>query len=157
MDDLSIYETGSGGDLELRGNDIAGSSGLFSMVYMAFFGGNTEASTTGNEIDSELRNDWFGNSLLFDDQPEIQFNSHLERALNETALNSQGRITIERAAKMDLEFMKDLANISVDVSIISDHRVQIDVRIQEPENLQQKDFQIIWDNLESEIIIQKSF
>lgn len=156
MDDLSIYETGSGGDLEIKGNDIASSSGIFSMVYMAFFGGNPQANTTGNELDSELRGDWWGNALLFQDEPEIQFNSNLERALNETPLTSSGRIIIEQAAKKDLEFMKEFANISVSVSVISDDRVSIDVKIQEPENIQEKNFQFIWDNLESEIIIQKT-
>ncbi len=79
MDDISIYETGSGGDLELLGNDIASTSGLFNMVYMAWFGGNPEASTTGNELESELRDDWFGNALLFENEKEVQFNSILEK------------------------------------------------------------------------------
>ena len=155
MDDLSIYETGSGGDLQLKGNDIASSSGIFSMVYMAFFGGNYEI-TTGNEIDSELRDDWFGNSLLFDDEPEIQFNSNLQRALNETPLTSSGRLKIEQAAKKDLEFMKSFAEVSVSVSILDDNHVQISVKMKEPENIKEKEFQMIWDSLENEIIIEKT-
>jgi hypothetical protein len=156
MDDIVIYETGSGGDLQLSGNDIESTSGLFNMVYMAWFGGNTEASTTGNELDSELRDDWFGNALLFDNEKNVQFNSILEKTLNETALDSSGRITIEEAAKEDLQFMKDIADVSVSVSILSDDKVSILVDLKEPDNLQVKEFQLIWDSLKNEVIIEKT-
>jgi len=156
MDDVVIYEQGSGGDLQLLGNDIASTSGLFNMVYMAWFGGNTEASTTGNELDSELRDDWWGNALLFNNEKEIQFNSLLEKALNETALDSSGRITIEEAAKKDLTFMKDIADVSVSVSILSDDKVSITAQLKEPENLQVQEFQLIWDGLKNEVIIDKT-
>ena len=156
MDDVVLYEQGSGGDLQLLGNDIATTSGLFNMVYMAWFGGNTEASTTGNELDSELRDDWWGNALLFNNEKEIQFNSLLEKALNETALDSSGRITIEEAAKKDLTFMKDIADVSVSVSILSDDKVSITAQLKEPENLQVQEFQLIWDGLKNEVIIDKT-
>lgn len=157
MADLTIYETGSGGDFYLNGNDLSTTqSGLFEMVYMAWFGGNPQADTTGNEIPSELRQDWFGNALLFDNEPSIQYNSNLERALSQTALSSAGRIEIEEAAKSDLEFLSDVANIVVDVSILSDYKISIFVSLTEPENLQQKEFQLIWDGVKNEIIIQKN-
>jgi len=156
MDDISIYETGSGGDLELLGNDIASTSGLFNMVYMAWFGGNPEASTTGNELESELRDDWFGNALLFENEKEVQFNSILEKTLNQTALDSSGRITIEEAAKKDLEFMKDIADVTVSVSILSDDKVSIVAQLKEPENIEVKEYQLIWDNLKNEVIIEKT-
>jgi len=156
MQDIVIYETGSGGDLQLLGNDIASTSGLFNMVYMAWFGGNPEASTTGNEIVSELRDDWFGNALFFNNEDQIQFNSNLEKALNETALDSAGRITIEDAAKKDLEFLKEIAEVSVSVSILSDNKVSITARLKEPENIEVKEFQLIWDNLKNEVIIEKT-
>lgn len=156
MDDIALYETGSGGDLQLLGNDIASTSGLFNMVYMAWFGGNTEASTTGNELESELREDWFGNALLFDNEKEIQFNSVLEKTLNETALDSSGRITIEEAAKKDLEFMKDIADVTVSVSILSDDRVSITAKLKQPENIEEKEYQLIWDKLKDEVIVENT-
>lgn len=156
MNDIVIYETGSGGDLQLLGNDIASTSGLFNMVYMAWFGGNVEASTTGNELESELRDDWFGNALLFENEKQVQFNSTLEKTLNETALDSAGRITIEQAAQKDLQFMKEIADVSVSVSILSDDRVSITARLKEPENIEVKEFQLIWDNLKNEVIIEKT-
>ena len=149
MEDISLFETGSGGDIELLGNDIASTSGLFNMVFMAWFGGNPGFSTTGNELESELRSDWFGNSLLFNNEQEIQFNSTLENVLNTTALDSSGRITIEEAAKKDLEFMKDIADVSVDVSILSDDKVSIFAKIKEPENIQVQEYQFIWDGLKN--------
>tara|TARA_R110002012_G_scaffold62694_1_gene164823 strand:+ start:5246 stop:5719 length:474 start_codon:yes stop_codon:yes gene_type:complete len=156
MNDVVIYEAGSGGDLELLGNDLSSTSGLFNMVYMAWFGGNPEASTTGNEIDSELRDDWFGNALLFNNENQVQFNSTLEKTLNNTALDSSGRITIEEAAKKDLNFINEIADFNVFVSILSDSKVSIIVELKEPENIQEKQFQIIWDNLKNEVITKKT-
>lgn len=157
MADLTIYETGSGGDFYLNGNDISTTdAGLFEMVYMAFFGGNPQANTTGNEIISELRDDWFGNALLLDNNKDIQFNSNVERALRNTALSSAGRIEIENAAKSDLDFLSEVANIDVDVSILSDDKISIFVSLTEPDNLQKKDFQLIWDGVRNEIIIEKN-
>jgi hypothetical protein len=154
MEDISLYETGSGGDLELLGNDLASTSGLFNMVYMAWFG--EVVSTTGNELVSELRSDWFGNALFFDNEQNIQFNSLLEKTLNETALDSAGRITIEDAAKKDLNFMKDIADVAVSVSILSDDKVSIIATLKEPDNLEVKEFQLIWDGLKNEVIIEKT-
>jgi hypothetical protein len=157
MADLTIYETGSGGDFYLNGSDLSTTqAGLFEMVYMAWFGGNPEADTTGNEIPSEIREDWFGNALIFNNEKSIQFNSQLERALITTALSSAGRISIEEAAKADLEFMSEIANIDVSVSILSDDKISIFVSMTEPDNLQKKDFQLIWDGVKNEIIIEKN-
>jgi len=154
MEDIVLYETGSGGDLQLNGNDIESTSGLFNMVYMAWFG--ETVSTTGNELDTELREDWFGNSLLFDNEKEVQFNSTLQKTLSDTALDSSGRITIEEAAKKDLQFMKDIADVTVSVSILSDDKVSIFASLQEPGNLAVKEFQLIWDSLKNEVIIEKT-
>ena len=94
--------------------------------------------------------------LVHDNEKEIQFNSVLEKTLNETALDSSGRITIEEAAKKDLQFMKDIADVEVSVSILSDDRVSITTQLTEPDNLEVKEFQLIWDNLKNEVIIEKT-
>ena len=103
-----------------------------------------------------MRNDWFGNALLFENEKEVQFNSLLEKTLNQTALDSSGRITIEEAAKKDLEFMKDIADVTVSVSILSDDKVSIVAQLKEPENIEVKEYQLIWDNLKNEVIIEKT-
>lgn len=156
MSDVSVYETGDGGDVILRGNDIVLTDSFYNMPYLAWFGGNPGFVTTGNELENEQRFDWWGNSLLFENDPVIQFNSFLEHALNTTALDSQGRLTIENIVKRDLQFFGTFATVEVDVSIISDSRVKILATIKEPGNLDQKEFQFIWDATKQEIIVERT-
>lgn len=148
--DLEVIETGNGGDLVLKGNDLAFIFGFQNMPYLALFGGNVEASTPVERIPSEQAFDWWGNSLL-PNKPEVQFNSLTERTLNNVAVNSAGRLEIENAVKKDLEFMDAFAKVSVDVSIVSTDRVRILVSILEPENLDPKEFQFIWDFTKQEL------
>ncbi len=149
--DLEVIESGNGGDLVLKGNDLSFIFGFQNMPYLALFGGNVIASTPVERIPSEQAFDWWGNSLL-PNKPEVQFNSLTERLLNNIAVNSSGRLEIENAVKKDLEFMSTFANVSVDVSIVSTDRVRILVTILEPENLDPKEFQFIWDFTNQEIM-----
>lgn len=152
MADLAIHESGDGGNVNLLNNDFELTEGLFNMVYLAWFGGNPGFPTTGNEISSEQRFDWWGNSLFFPNDPDLQFNSTLEYVLSSTPLNSQGRILIENAAKTDLKFLSKFAEVEVEVSIVSDNKVSIFAKLQEPDNLQEKEFQFIWDSTKNELI-----
>lgn len=152
MIDINIHETGDGGDLSLKGNDLSKTSSLFNMVYLALFGGNVEASTLGNELVTEQRFDWWANQVLFDEQPNIQFNSLTERTLRETTVNSSGRIDIENAVQADLEFMSDFAETSVSVTLETIDRIAILVTLQEPNNLQEQEFKFIWDATKEEVI-----
>ena len=68
--------------------DLVTIEGLQNMVYIALFGGNTEASTPIERIDNELAFDYWGNTLFDLNEPQAQFNSLTERTLTETALNS---------------------------------------------------------------------
>lgn len=152
MSDLAIHESGNGGNVNLLNNDFELTDGLFNMVYLAWFGGNPGFVTTGNEIETEQRFDWWGNSLFFPNDPDLQFNSTLEHVLDTTPLNSQGRILIENSAKTDLQFMSKFAEVEVEVSIISDDKVSILAKLTEPDNLQEKEFQFIWDSTKNELI-----
>lgn len=153
--DISIYESGSGGEIAVEGDDIALVEQLFNQCYLAFFGGNIEASTLGNEIETEVRNDWWGNSLLFPQQPEVQFNSQTEKALRSNALNSVGRVNIQRAVDADLQYLNTIADIKSNVVILSTNKVQISVAISQPSNQTEVLYQIIWDNAKSEPIVNK--
>ena len=153
MTDLALHETGDGGDIQLQGNDLVTTGSIFNQIYMGLFGGNPAASTTGTELDTEQRFDWFANGLLFQDEPKIQQNSTLERTLNEVALNSSGRLQIEEAVKADLAFLKDVAEISVETSITDIDKIQITILAQEPDNIQEQAFVFIWDATKEEIII----
>ncbi len=154
--DLLIYDNGTGGDLKVISKDLALGETLFTQVYLAFFGGNLEANTKGNEIDGQERFDWWGNELLYEQKPKRQFNSNLERALNNTVYNSSGRIEIENAAKKDLQVLSDIVNTEVSVNIISHNRLGIHVQLTGLNNGEESELQFIWNNAKNEIIIEES-
>ena len=149
--DLSIYETGNGGDLILKNGDLEITEGLTNQPYLAHFGGNKEASTTGEEIQGTERLDWWGNSFFINDEAG-QMNSELERALDKNNLSSSGRIEIENQAKEDLKFLADVAEISTNVSILDDDKVQISDKLSQPDN---EKFLFIWDATKNELIEDK--
>ena len=152
MTDLALHETGDGGDIQLVGNDLVTTGSIFNQIYMALFGGN-QVPTTGTELETEQRLDWWANALLFQDQPEIQMNSNLEKTFNEVALNSSGRLQIEETVKSLLAFLSDVAEISVETSVIEIDKIQITILAQEPDNIQEQAFIFIWDATKEEIII----
>lgn len=155
MKDLAIYETGNGGDLLINNNDLSSVEILIHQVYLCLFGGNVEASTRGNELKSEKRDDWWANSLIFKNNQTKQFNSETERVLNSVVLNSSGRIKIESAVKQDLKNFNEIVSLKIDVSIPSPERVDIYIALNEKKNKEQKILQFIWDNAKKEIILNK--
>ena len=153
--DLQVIESnGDGGDLVKTDKDLVTIDGLQNMPYLGMFGGNTEASTPTERVENELAFDWWGNNLLLPNQPAVQFNSLTERTLREVALNSAGRIQIEEAVKKDLEFMSEFSTVTVAVSIVSTDRIEIAIKIVEPNNLEDKSFLFIWDATNQELTIK---
>lgn len=143
MTDIHIYESGNGGELSLKNGDIESTDGLFNMPYLAHFGGNVEASTTGNEQEGEERMDWWGNQFL---EEQHQMNSTLEKSLCEIAITSAGLARIERDAKKDLEFISELGDASCEVSASGLNKIIISDKIN------QSKVDIIWDATKSELI-----
>jgi hypothetical protein len=141
--DLKIYETGNGGDINVLGNDLESVYSFENMPYLAMFGGNIEQSTAQVGEDDEQRFDFWGNSFLID--AASQFNSLTERGLIQTPITSEGRILIENLVRADLRFMEDFAVVNVTVRVISDDKLNIDIAIDKPSNLQNLQFQFIWD------------
>ena len=154
--DLLLFESGSGGDILISNNDMTLVETLFQQVYIRLFGGNTEANTTGSEIEGRQRDDWWGNSLLFSDTPEKQFNSNTERVLDNVALNTSGRIDIKRAVESDLNSLSNISDITVNVVILAHDKVQISVMLQKPDGEEDKILQFIWDNARQEVIIDRT-
>jgi phage gp46-like protein len=150
--DLTLYETGSGGDLLMKSKDLALSESLFQSIYVALFGGNIEAETTGDEKVGEERFDFWANSLLFSERTSKQFNSKTEKTLREVVINSSGRAIIARAVNSDLIFLKNISNFEVNVVILSIHKVSIEINMQSLTNQQNQSFQFIWDNAKGEVI-----
>jgi len=143
MIDVLIYEGGNGGELSLKNGDIETTDGLFNIPYLAHFGGNIESSTKNNVEEGEERNDWFGNTFL---PSEAQMNSELERSLQNNALNSSGRANIEAAAKIDIQVLSEIADVSTSVSITGNDKIRIS------DNIDKTVVNLIWDATKSELI-----
>jgi len=142
--DVRLYEVGSGGDFQIQGNDFIGCFSFENFPYLAMFGGNP-LSITSEKTEGEESFDYWGNTLLFENNPEVQFNSRTERTLQSVALNSTGRKLIEEAVNADLEFMQAFAEVSVSVTIPLIDKVVIDILLKEPSNGVEKRFTYIWD------------
>lgn len=153
MADLSIYESGQGGEIA-PGNNLYTSS-LWNMIYIALFGGNPGEITPRVRASNEQAFDYWANALLIAQDKAAQFNSLTEHTLNTTALSSSGRLAIEQSAKKDLEFMQAFAEVSVSVSIDLD-RVHINIKVQEPEAKQALAFTYIWDATRNEAVTDHS-
>ena len=143
--DLKVVETLNGGDLVKTTKDLKVIYGLESMPYLALFGGNVQESTPSARIPNRQYYDWWGNNLFFPKNQSLQFNSETERILKNVALTSFGRTVIEEAVKKDLQFFKGFADVQVVVSIISDDRIILGIKI-----IQQV-FVYIWDATNQEL------
>lgn len=123
MADLTLIETGNGGDLILRGNDLAACEGFENMPYLSCFGGAS----------------WWGNDLLLPNQSN-RFNATTEDVLKTVSLSSSGRQAILTAIGNDLKHLSNAVNgtkITQEVSISND-RVEMNV------NIDGKDFSMKW-------------
>jgi hypothetical protein len=145
MADLLIIETGNGGDVVLNGNDFVLIDGLSNMPYLAMFGGNVEVSSDGES------NDWWGNSLLMFNEPDIQYISVLERTLKNIALSSSSIQTIKRAVAEDLAFMQDFSDIKIDIQLIGIDRISIYLKITKLDGLEIVEFNYLWDSTTNEL------
>ena len=108
MTDLLLIETGSGGDLVLRGNDLASINGLENSPYLALFGGS----------------DWWGNYLT-----KNPFIAKTEELLKITPLTSSGRSKIEAAINQDLSYLNDIKGTSWKVSTAITNTNRLDISI----------------------------
>lgn len=154
--DVSVYESGNGGDLVKNAKDIKVIYGFENFPYLAMFGGNIKASTPTKRIASEQAYDFWGNTLFLQSNPAAQFNSETERALSDNPLTSSGRLQIESAIKKDLDFMKSFAIIKVATKIYSTDVLIIGISIRQPDNIQQKDFIFIWNATKLELYDKES-
>lgn len=150
--DPEIVETGSGGDMLPKGNDLSVIFGFENMPYLALFGGNVAQSTPVTRVPAQQAADWWGNALFMPADPGMQFNSETERMLHSVPLTSAGRLRIEGAIKKDLEFMSAWATIMVSTQIIATDRLRIAIGIKRPDNLQQREFIYIWDATKGDLL-----
>lgn len=154
--DIHIFESGSGGELALENGDLVLAESLYQTIYIALFGGNIEASTLGNELESEERFDYWANELFFKNKPSKQFNSETERTLNNTVLNTSGRLKIKSAVEQDLFFIQNIVDLEVNIVILDTNKVEINLNLQSIPNQSDRQLQFIWDNARKEIIIDRT-
>ncbi len=149
--DLKIIETGDGGDAVLTGNDFEMIDGFQNMPYIGMFGGNP-GHPTKEFLENEQRFDYWANSLVYQNEGNIQFNSLTEKLLSEISLTSASRLKIQETVKKDLKFMNDFSVIDVSVSIVGVDKVSIYIKINELSNVEQKEFVYLWDSTKQELI-----
>jgi phage gp46-like protein len=153
--DIALYETGSGGDFSIVNNDLLMGETLYQQIYLALFGGNVQANTKPSYLASEDRYDYWGNQLVWKEAKTKQFNSETERTIQTTTLNSSGRLAIIQAINQDLEYLKAIVNLSIQVEIVSSHKIRIIVSFSGKTNQQDKLLQLVYDNSKKEVIIEK--
>lgn len=153
--DILLFEAGAGGDFAIINDDLAMGETLYEQIYLALFGGNIEASTKLNYLPTEERNDYWGNSLIWKDQKDLQFNSETERAIQNNALNSSGRLKILQAVETDLAYLKSMLEMTAEVQILGRDSLQIIVNFTEIQNQQNRALKLVYSNAKNEIIIEK--
>lgn len=153
--DIQLYETGSGGDFAIVNNDLLMGESLYQQIMLALFGGNIQASTKQFYLETEERFDYWGNSLIWKDVKSKQFNSETERTIRTIALNSSGRLALIQAVEQDLNYLKSVADITIEVEIIGSSQTRIIVTFSEKTNQQDKLLQLVYDNAKGEVIIEK--
>lgn len=154
--DLHLFESGSGGDFEIINNDLSLSETIFQSIYISLFGGNIETSTLGNEVAGQERYDYWGNSLLFSENKNKQFNSETERVLDNIVLNSSGRLQVKQAVENDLIYLKNIAIYSVDIFILSRNSLKISISLTSLSNQATTLLAFIFDNASNEIITERT-
>lgn len=151
--DLSIYESGNGGELQVVNNDLVLSESLFNQVYLSLFGGNLEASTRGDEPFNQERFDYWQNSLFNSEFPSKQLNSQTEILLTNLVLNSSGRLQLIQAVTNDLDYLRGFIKFSADVSFESSNIVKIIIKFELKSN-DNDTFTFVYDNSKNELITE---
>lgn len=154
--DINLHESGNGGEMAIFSNDLLMGESLFQQVYLALFGGNVESVTRGDELITEERFDWWGNSLFFSETPTKQLNSITEKTINSVALNGQGRLAIINAVNEDLSYLTKLLNYSIDVEILAVNKIRIIINFTPKSNQENRVLQLVYDNAKNELIIEKT-
>ena len=127
-----LYEDGSGGSLSLKGNDIETTRSLFTMFYIALFGGNVEADSKQDKDTSVFNESWWGNSIQLNGNKFI--NSKTERTLKGATQTSKDITDIKKAVKADLKRFEYLGKLTVDVTYPKLNWVEIDITIEQESN-----------------------
>ena len=76
-------------------------------------------------------------------------------SLSTVSLNGEGRKLIEDAVNADLQFLNNVVDFEVEVSISSNNRAEIAIFISEFQNQSDRQLKMVWENSRNELIIQE--
>ncbi|MCH9621005.1 MAG: hypothetical protein S4CHLAM20_04190 [Chlamydiia bacterium] len=155
MIDVTVYESGEGGELVLNETDLGTTNSLFNQVYIAWFGGNVADYDRDSEEfqKGEQRKGYWQNEAFFsDDNEDAKMVSRIEYMLANTALTSQGIFDLQREALDDLDFLSKTAEVSVEINLIEVDKISIIAILKEKKIQNEQRFKFIWDSTQSELI-----
>lgn len=142
INNISLYENGSGGDFEFVGNDIQMTGALWTMVYIALFGGNPNNSTKQTKV-GEFNKDYWANNLLYPNNTEKQVNSEFENTIRNNALSSANLTLFERVAIEDLKSIDYVGKFYVNCYIESEDRLRTIINVVKQDG-STENAEIIW-------------
>ena len=142
LNDLTLRDTLKGGDFVLS-NDFELTVGIDNNVYLCLFGGNPDSNPDAIPADGDERLDYWGNRFFKEN--DKKFESRLERALLSTALNSQGRASIEAAARADLRPLEKIGTVEVSATVPRLNVLELSVTVTEKTTGIAEEFLYIWD------------
>lgn len=119
MIDLSVYESGDGGELTIKGNDLETTDSLYNQVYLAFFGaqlGDYDEDNLDEYGPLQERPQYWQNQLFFTQDEDFRMAGKLEWELQNSAITSQRLFELEETAKEDLHFLGETAEVTVEIS-----------------------------------------
>ena len=134
IQDILIYESGDGGEMKLKNDDLETVSSITNSFYLALFSSKTSG--------------WWGNSELLADNT---FDSSFERTLDSVSLSSSGLKQLEQSALEDLNFLKIYGEISVFASVLDLNKISLKINFKEPSG-SEKIVKFVFDKLRNEII-----
>ena len=138
IQDILIYESGDGGEMKLKNDDLETVSSITNSFYLALFSSKTS--------------DWWGNAELLFDNP---FNSSFERTLDSVSLTSSGLKQLEQSALEDLNFLKIYGEISIFASVLDLNKISLKINFKEPSG-SEKIVKFVFDKLRNEIIEEET-
>ena len=134
IQDILIFESGDGGEMKLKNDDLETVSSITNSFYLALFSSKTS--------------DWWGNAELLTDNP---FSSTFEKTLDSVSLNSSGLKQLEQSALEDLSFLKQYGEITVFAAVLDLNKISLKINFKEPSG-SEKIVKFVFDKLRNEII-----
>lgn len=145
MINQALYDNGSGGRKEIKGNTPVINSSLHTELYIALFGGQVEKPTTGQTETKNIEKGWWGNKPY---NPQRWVNSETEAQLKGMVINPNNISKLESALKNDLKKFEKYGTVSFTIGVKT-NRVDINIKIAGDS----KEYLFVWDNTVKDVII----